>query len=112
MDNDATHGHPEVLAWLADHPRRTFHFTPTSGSWLNAVEGFFSKPARQTIRRGVFRSVDDRIDTIDRDIQSANHTDGQNVRHVAHSRVVMDRTVSLSPKTMFQAWQQDLTISS
>ena len=79
MDNDATHGHPEVLAWLADHPRRTFRFTPTSGSWLKAVEGFFSKPARQTIRRGVFRSVDDLIDTIDRDIQSANHTDGQNV---------------------------------
>jgi hypothetical protein len=30
---------PNVLKWLADHPRWTFHFTPTSASWLNAVEG-------------------------------------------------------------------------
>jgi hypothetical protein len=31
-----------VLAWLTRHPRWTFHFTPTSASWLNAVENFFS----------------------------------------------------------------------
>ena len=72
MDNYATHKHPEVIAWLADHPRWTFHFTPTSCSWLNAVEGFFSKLTRQTLRRGVFRSVDDLVATIDRYIESAN----------------------------------------
>jgi transposase len=48
-----------VLAWLARHPRWAFHFTPTSASWLNAVENFFSKMTRQRIRRGVFRSVVD-----------------------------------------------------
>jgi transposase len=48
-----------VLAWLARHPRWTFHFTPTSASWLNAVENFFSKMTRQRIRRGVFRSIAD-----------------------------------------------------
>jgi transposase len=48
-----------VLAWLARHPRWTFHFTPTSASWLNAVENFFSKITRQRIRHGVFRSVVD-----------------------------------------------------
>jgi transposase len=48
-----------VLAWLARHPRWTFHFTPTSASWLNAVESFFSKMTRQRIRRGVFRSIAD-----------------------------------------------------
>jgi transposase len=42
VDNCATHKHPKVKAWLARHPRWTFHFTPTSGSWLNAVETFFS----------------------------------------------------------------------
>jgi transposase len=42
-----------VLAWLARHPRWTFHFTPTSASWLNAVEGFFSKMTRQRIRRSI-----------------------------------------------------------
>jgi transposase len=49
----------KVLAWLARHPRWTFHFTPTSASWLNAVENFFSKMTRQRIRRGVFRSIVD-----------------------------------------------------
>ena len=59
LDNYATHKHPKVLAWLARHPRWTFHFTPTSASWLNAVENFFSKMTRQRIRRGVFRSIAD-----------------------------------------------------
>jgi hypothetical protein len=53
LDNYATHKHPKVLAWLARHPRWTFHFT-TSASWRNAVENFFSKMTRQRIRRGVF----------------------------------------------------------
>ena len=59
LDNYATHKHPKVLAWLSRHPRRTFHFTPTSASWLNALENFFSKMTRQRIRRGVFRSIAD-----------------------------------------------------
>ena len=59
LDNYATHKHPKVLAWLARHPRWIFHFTPTSASWLNAVETFFSKMTRQRIRRGVFRSIAD-----------------------------------------------------
>lgn len=41
VDNYATHKHPKVRRWLARHPRWTFHFTPTSASWLNAVEGVF-----------------------------------------------------------------------
>ena len=49
LDNYAAHKHPQVLAWLAEHPRWTFHFTPTSCSWLNAVEGFFSKLTRQSL---------------------------------------------------------------
>jgi transposase len=59
LDNYATHKHPKVLAWLARHPRWTFHFTPTSASWLNAVENFFSRMTRQRVRRGVFRSIAD-----------------------------------------------------
>jgi transposase len=57
LDNYATHKHPKVLEWLADHPRWVFHFTPTSGSWLNAVENFFSVLTRRAKRRGVFKSV-------------------------------------------------------
>ena len=49
----------QSTGWLARHPRWTFHFTPTSASWLNAVENFFSKMTRQRIRRGVFCSIAD-----------------------------------------------------
>jgi transposase len=47
LDNYAAHKHPKVIAWLGRHPRVTFHFTPTSCSWLNAVEGFFAKLTRR-----------------------------------------------------------------
>ena len=57
LDNYAVHKHPKVKAWLARHPRWTFHFTPTSASWLNAVEGFFAKLTRRKLQRGVFHSV-------------------------------------------------------
>jgi len=56
VDNYATHKHPKVKAWLERHPRWTFHFTPTAGSWLNAVESFFSTLTRRRIRRGSFHS--------------------------------------------------------
>jgi transposase len=59
VDNYATHKHPKVQKWLARHPRWTFHFTPTSASWLNAVEGFFAKLTRRRLKNGVFRAVDD-----------------------------------------------------
>ena len=58
-DYYATHKHPKVREWLADHPRWVFHFTPTSASWINAVENFFSVITRRRIRRGVFTSVAD-----------------------------------------------------
>ena len=57
VDNYATHRHPEGKAWLARYPRWTFHFTPTSGSWLNAVETFFSALTRQRVGRGSFHSI-------------------------------------------------------
>ena len=57
LDNYAAHKHPNVIAWLDRRPRVTFHFTPTSASWLNAVEGFFAKLTKRRLRRGVFHSV-------------------------------------------------------
>jgi len=41
------------------HSRWTFHYTPRSGSWLNAVENFFPALARRRIRRGRFHSIVD-----------------------------------------------------
>ena len=59
MDNYAAHKHPNVNAWLAGNRRIHVHFTPTSGSWLNLVEVWFSIIERQAIHRGSFPSVRD-----------------------------------------------------
>ena len=72
-DNYAAHKHPKVRAWLARHPRWVFHFTPTSASWLNAVETFFSALTRRRLKRGVFRSIVDLQAAINRYI--AEHND-------------------------------------
>jgi transposase len=72
IDNYATHKHPKVREWITRHPRWTFHFTPTSASWLNAVEGFFAKLTRQRLKRGVFRSVAELQAAILRFIDEAN----------------------------------------
>ena len=56
-DNYGTHKHPKVREWLTEHPRFHFHFTPTSASWLNLVERWFSLVTGEVIRRGSFDSV-------------------------------------------------------
>ncbi len=48
---------PGGPGWLERHPRWTFHFTPTSCSWLNTVEGLFAKLTRIRLKRGVFGSL-------------------------------------------------------
>jgi len=72
-DNYATHKHPKVRAWLARHPRWVFHFTPTSASWLNAVENFFSVLTRRRLKRGAFHSIADLQAAINRYIREHNH---------------------------------------
>jgi transposase len=72
LDNYAPHKHPAVRAWLARHPRWVFHFTPTSASWLNAVEGFFAMLTKRRLKRGVFRSVVDLQATINRFLDDHN----------------------------------------
>ena len=71
-DNYAAHKHPKVRAWLARHPRWIFHFTPTSASWLNAVETFFSALTRKRLKRGVFRSIVDLQAAINRYVSEHN----------------------------------------
>jgi transposase len=72
MDNYAAHKHPRVRAWLARHPRWTFHFTPTSCSWLNAVEGFFATLSERRLRRGSFASLVDLQAAINRYLEEHN----------------------------------------
>jgi len=72
LDNYAAHKHPKVRQWLQRHERFTFHFTPTSCSWLNAVEGFFAKLTKRRLKRGVFRSIVDLQAAIHRFLEEHN----------------------------------------
>jgi transposase len=71
-DNYATHKHEKVKAWQMRNPRFHFHFTPTSSSWLNMVERFFRDLTVKSLRRGVFRNVDDLTYAIENHITSHN----------------------------------------
>ena len=72
VGNYATHKHPKVQAWLERHKRFHFHFTPTSASWLNAVEGFFAKLTRQRLKHGVFKGIVDLQAAINRFLKETN----------------------------------------
>ena len=67
LDNLSAHKAPEIQKWLA-HPRRKrwhLHFTPTSSSWLNLIEGWFHLLTERRLRRGTFTSVDVLIEAIE-----------------------------------------------
>lgn len=72
VDNYATHKTAKVKEWLSKHPRFHMHFTPTSSSWLNAVEGFFSQITNKRIKRGVFKSTAELEDAIGEYIEKHN----------------------------------------
>jgi transposase len=74
LDNYAAHKHPKVREWLGRHPRFTFHFTPTSCSWLNAVEGFFARLTNRRLKRGVFHSLVDLQAAINRFLAEHNES--------------------------------------
>ena len=72
LDNYATHKHPAVRAWLHRHPRVHFHFTPTSSSWLNLVERFFSELTTRQLKRLAVNSVGQLIEAITHYINRRN----------------------------------------
>lgn len=56
LDNSSTHGTPALREWLTENPNVRFHFTPTSASWLNQVEGFFGILGKQSLSATNFPS--------------------------------------------------------
>ena len=57
LDNASTHKTPQIKRWLLAHPRFVLHFTPTSSSWLNLVERWFSELTTKKLRRGAHTST-------------------------------------------------------
>ena len=99
VDNYATHKHPRVRRWLARHPRWTFHFTPTSASWLNAVEGFFAKlPAAQARRLPIRR----RNATRDQPLRGRDQRRSQTLR--------LDRRPQTRPRRR-QTWEASVGVN-
>ena len=72
LDNSSTHATPEVERWLARHKRVHFRFTPTSASWMNMVETWFSILTSQQVRRGTYRDVPELIAAIEHFIGGYN----------------------------------------
>ena len=99
LDNYRTHKHPDVQLWLARHPRFHLHFTPTSASWLNQVETWFSIVHRKAIRRGVFRSVAHLKDAIQRFLDAWN----ENKRPFAWVKTADDVLHRAKPKAISAA---------
>jgi transposase len=57
LDNASTHKTPVIKRWLLAHPRFVLHFTPTSSSWINLVERWFSELTTKKLRRATHTSV-------------------------------------------------------
>ena len=72
MDNYGTHKTPSIKAWFARHPRFHVHFTPTSASWLNQVERWFSTLTTRYIRRATHRSTRQLEQAIKHDVKTNN----------------------------------------
>lgn len=70
LDNYSTHKHNQD--WLAEHPSVHFHFTPTSASWLNQVEIWFSIFTRKTLRGASFASTAELVRAIEAFIAAYN----------------------------------------
>ena len=94
LDNVSSHKSAEANQWLMDHPDWWFHFTPTSASWMNAVEGFFSRLSRQRLKHGIFNSLAECIAAIESYIELHNATDARPFRW------------SKEPEVLVEAWKK------
>ncbi len=91
----SSHKSAEVNEWLKHHPDRMFHFTRAPASWMNAVEGFFSKLSRQRLKNAVFDSLDECIAAIE---GCTGHHDAGDARPFRWSR---------KPEELALSWRRD-----
>ncbi len=71
LDNLNTHK-PKNDMWLKKHPLVKFHYTPTSASWLNQIEVWFSILSRSALKGANFTSPQQVREAIDKFIQVYN----------------------------------------
>ena len=90
LDNSSTHKTEAVRSFLESHPRFHFHFTPTSASWLNAVETWFSQLERRAIHRGIFTSVQELRQAIRRYIEAHNQKNAKPFQWTKSAQAILD----------------------
>ena len=94
LDNVSSHKSAEGHDWLKHQPDWSFHFTPTSASWTNAVEGFFSKLSRRRRKNAIFNSLDECIGAIEAFIAHHNANEARAFRW------------SRKPEDLIAAWKR------
>jgi hypothetical protein len=100
-DNYAAHKHPKVVSRLARHPRVIFHFTPTSASWLKAVEGLFAVLTKRRLKRSTFVGIVGLQAAINRYVADHN-TDPKPFRWKANpDKIIARRCSSRAPDVGF-----------
>ena len=98
VDNSSTHAAPVVKDFLARHPRFRLHFTPTSASWLNAVEGWFAQLERRALYRGVFSSVEELRDELHRFITAHNEYLAKPFRWTKTAEIIIEKVEKIRSK--------------
>jgi transposase len=92
LDNSSTHKTKAVQRWLTGRPRFHTHFTPTSASWLNAVEGWFAQLERRALQRGTFTRVAELRDAIRKFIKAHNVETAKPFRWTASANAIIAAT--------------------
>ena len=72
LDDSLTCKTEEVHVWLSLHPRWTFHFTPASSVWLNALEMIFTKLTRRNLKHATFNSASECAAALNRYFKDIN----------------------------------------
>ena len=90
LDNSSTHKTDAIHSFLENHPRFHFHFTPTSVSWLNAVETWFSQLERRAIHRGIFTSVSELRQEIRSFIETHNQHNAKPFKWNKSAHAILD----------------------
>ena len=91
LDNSSTHKTQKIRNWFLRRPRFHLHFTPTSASWLNAVETWFSQLERRSLYRNSFTSVQELRNEIRRYIRVHNQHLAKPFKWRANATSILDK---------------------
>ncbi len=102
LDNSSSHKTDQIQRWLARRPRFRLHFTPTSASWLNAVESWFSQLTERAIKRNAFTCVQALRNEIRRYIKVHNQEMAKPFRWTKSAASILDKVDRVRTRDIIQ----------